>query len=288
MKGKPRIAIVGAGRLGTSLVIALSKAGYKIAELLVRHPDAASRRLAAGVRARLSTPARAALECEVVWFCVPDRAIASAAYQLRSRDWKGKVALHSSGALPSGELKSLHRLGASIASVHPMMTFVRGTQPEMDGVPFALEGEAAAVRTARQVVRDLGGKWFMLPASAKPLYHAWGGLLSPLLVAHLACAEKVARAAGVPAARARRDMLPIVLQTIRNYARFGAGRALTGPLARGDVATIRRHLPDLKRVAEAERVYRALALFAVRQLPVKEGRQLERLLDERPRRVSAK
>jgi predicted short-subunit dehydrogenase-like oxidoreductase (DUF2520 family) len=288
MKAKPRVAIIGAGRWGTSLVTALDKAGYKVAEIVVRHPDAASRALARRVRARLAQVDHASLHCEIVWFCVPDSAIAFAAARLRDRAWTGRVALHSSGALPSGELSVLQARGARIASVHPLMTFAGGKPTELAGVPFALEGDAPALRIGQQLVRAIGGQPFVIAAAVKPLYHAWGSFLSPLLVAYLACAEEVAGAAGLPSAKACRNMLPIVLQTIHNYALTGAGAALTGPLTRGDLATIRGHLRELRRFPDAERVYRALSLFAVHRLPVKDRKQLERLMGGRARRVSAK
>jgi predicted short-subunit dehydrogenase-like oxidoreductase (DUF2520 family) len=168
-----------------------------------------------------------------------------------------------------------------------MMTFAGGTQSNLEGVPFALEGDAAAIRTAQRIVRGLGGYSFVISARAKPLYHAWGGFLSPLLVAHLACGEKIANAAGIPVAKARRNMLPILAQTIVNYARLGPGASLTGPLARGDVGTIQRHLDELRKISDVEEVYRALSRFAVRELPVKKGREVEKLLSPR-RKTSGK
>src|SRR5208283_599157 len=146
-------------------------------------------------------------QADVVWFCVPDGAIASAARSMmRATDWEGKVALHSSGALSSDELGVLQRRGAAVGSAHPLMTFVRGARPPLDGVPFAIEGDAAAARGARRIVKDMGGYSYSIRKSNKPAYHAWGTFASPLFDALLATAEQVAAAAQVSRTDARRRM----------------------------------------------------------------------------------
>ncbi len=107
------------------------------------------------------------------------------------------MVFHSSGALTSDELAPLREKGARVASVHPMMTFVRGTVPEMAGVAFAIEGDAAAVRVATSVVQRLGGVGLTIKKQNKVLYHVFGSFASPLLVALLASLEEVAMAAGI-------------------------------------------------------------------------------------------
>ena len=134
MAVKPRIAIVGPGRLGSALALELRRAGYRISAI-VSGNSAASRRkgqaLARRVHARWSAPGTP-FDADLVWFCVPDREIARAARQLEKLvEWKGRIALHSSGALASDELQALRRRGAAVASVHPLMTFVRGSMPSL-------------------------------------------------------------------------------------------------------------------------------------------------------------
>ena len=87
--------------------------------------------------------------------------------------WKGITVFHSSGALTSDVLSSLRERGAKVASVHPGMTFVRQSPPRLKGVPFGVEGDPAAVRFARNVVRDLGGTAHPIKAENKVLYHAF-------------------------------------------------------------------------------------------------------------------
>ena len=200
MPAKPQIAIVGPGRLGNALSLALVKSGYRVNEIISRDSRGSQRRarqIARNARSFTTTLKTANLDSDLIWFCVPDSEIAAAALALlQSAEWKDKVVFHSSGALGSDELKVLRRRGASVASVHPMMTFVRGSIPSLKGVAFALEGDRKAVRLARRIARDLGGESFSISKIDKIAYHALGGFSSPLLVAVLATAEQVAGAAG--------------------------------------------------------------------------------------------
>src|SRR5579863_6880904 len=249
---KPRIAIVGAGNLASALAVSLWAAGYKIEQVVAREQAASMRRalrLAREIGTSAVAAARAHIQAEIVWFCVPDGAIAAAAESLKeAANWHGKVALHSSGALASGELDALQRRGAAAASVHPLMTFVRGSRPSLVNAPFALEGDHKAVRAARAIVRNLRAQPFTLRKQHKAAYHTWGMFASPLLDALLAASERVAGAAGVSRKAARERMLPILQQTLANYARLGAPGAFSGPIARGDVATVEKHLSVLRAV----------------------------------------
>jgi predicted short-subunit dehydrogenase-like oxidoreductase (DUF2520 family) len=283
MAAKPRIAIVGPGRLGRALALELKRVGYTISEIVSRSRAASKRKagdLARKVRAHSSTSDQARLDADLVWFCVPDREIAASARQLASVvDWTKKIVFHSSGALASDELKFLRQRGAAVASVHPLMTFVTGSMPSLRGVPFAMEGDAAAVRSARQIVRALGGEAFTIRKQYKAAYHAWGAFASPLLVAMLVTAEQLARKAGLSAVEARKKTIPIVRQTIANYAALGGAGAFSGPIVRGDAEIVRKHLQVLRKVPEATDVYLALARAALRYLPARNRAELKRVLD---------
>ena len=191
---------------------------------------------------------------------------------------KIRFALHSSGALSSRELAPLRTAGAKVASVHPLMTFVAGARPSLTGVPFAVEGDAAATRVASRIVRQLGGESFALPASRKAAYHAWATMTSPLLLAYLVTLEEAACAAGLSRQAARRTSLPIIRQTLANYSRLGPARSFSGPLVRGDAATVAKHLAALKKHPGPREVYVALARAALRGLPVKNRDELKRWL----------
>ena len=282
MPAKPQIAIVGPGRLGSALSLALTQAGYRVNEIISRESPGSqqrARQIARNTRSFTTTLKTANLDSDLIWFCVPDREITAAARALfQSAEWKDKVVFHSSGALGSEELKVLRRRGAAVASVHPMTTFVRGSTPSLKGVAFALEGDVKAVRLARRITRDLGGEAFAISKINKIAYHTLGGFSSPLLVAMLATAEQVGGAAGLSKVQARKVMLPILQQTVANYGALGPAGAFSGPIVRGDVEIVREHLRILKGIPAAKEVYVALARAALKYLPVKNRKELGRLL----------
>lgn len=294
MTGKPTVAIVGAGRLATFLAVALHDAGFTVTEIVARDSPRSrrhARTLAAKVGAQTVTANSAALDATLLWFCVPDREIRGAASALAGHlavhqkhkapsrvPSKARFAFHSSGALLSRELEPLRKAGAAVASVHPLMTFVAGAHPSLQGVPFAMEGDDAATRVARRIVRELGGESFALPAARKAAYHAWATLTSPLLLAFLVTLEEAARAAGFTRQDARRKSLPIIRQTLANYSRLGPAQSFSGPLVRGDAETVAKHLAVLEKHPGAREVYVALARAALRGLPVENRDGLKRLL----------
>ena len=300
---KPRIAIVGSGNLSSALAPALLRAGYSIDSVVSReNPESLgrARSLARKVRATAVAASRTQITADVIWFCVPDGQIASASRSLvsgkrkqmhvrkarkpeaGSREgagaWKGRIAIHSSGALTSDELFALRQRGASVASVHPLMTFVRGSRPSLAGVPFSIEGDAAAVRVARKIVKDLRGQPFSIRKSDKSAYHAWGMFASPLLTALLAVTERVAAAAGVTRKAGKQRALPIIAQTVANYAALGPAAAFSGPIVRGDADTVSKHLRVLQRTPLARVVYIALAKASLEYLPVKQRAKLKKML----------
>ena len=281
MAGKPSIAIVGAGNLGTALALALREAGYRIESVIARRGKSLTRarRLARQVRSRAVLIAED-VKARVLWLCVPDSEIARVASSLAERfQGQGKIVFHSSGALGSETLEPFRRKGAAVASVHPLMTFVQGSRPSLARVSFAIEGDPAAARGARGIVRDLGGESYAISRKEKNAYHAWGTFASPLLTALLATTEQVAGLGGVTKKAARQRMLPILLQTVRNYGTFGAAAGFSGPIVRGDVETVRRHLEVLRSAGVPRQVYGALARAALEYLPAKNKASLRRLLE---------
>jgi predicted short-subunit dehydrogenase-like oxidoreductase (DUF2520 family) len=282
MTRKPTVAIVGAGSLASSLAPALAQAGYTITEIIARGPKQSlerARALATKVGARVATVETAALNADLLWFCVPDREIRVAATSIASRGASAtRFAFHSSGALLSRELEALRKQYVKVASVHPLMTFVPRSQPSLIGVPFALEGDAAATKLARRVARDLGGESFSLLARKKTAYHAWATMTSPLLLAYLVTLEEAAEAAGIARKNARRMSLPIISQTLANYGSLGSKHSFSGPFIRGDAETVAKHLAVLNTLSGAREVYVALAKTALRGLPVKNRKELRPLL----------
>jgi len=276
------ITLIGAGNLAQALGPALKAAGYRIEVVAGRNTAESQRRarsLARRLGAKWCSVEQVKPTSDVVWLLHTDDALATTAQTLaRAGGWRGKVALHSSGALSSDVLQPLKKAGAHTASLHPMMTFVAGTSLEMSKVPFAVEGDRAALAAAKQIVRRLHAEIFPIRKSAKVLYHALGSFSSPMIVATLVTAERVGRAAGLSLPQTRKMMAAILQQTLKNYMERGPAAAFSGPIKRGDLETVRRHLRALKRVPEAGEIYRALVRSALRDLPSVRKKELLRLV----------
>jgi predicted short-subunit dehydrogenase-like oxidoreductase (DUF2520 family) len=279
MAKKLSMTIVGPGSLGGALAIAFKAAGYQVQEVVYRSDRKRALEVARRARSNAVTFNNAIFSGDVVWICVADDAIGETAAAMTDRSkWKGKYVFHASGALSSDELRALKRKGASVASVHPMMSFVRSANPSFRQVAFAVEGDASAKKVAAQIAKSLGGFSFELKKEDKPLYHALGAFASPLFIAHLSAVEKIGRKLRLEPEQTRRIIAPILQQTLRNYLEHGPSAAFSGPLKRGDVQTIGRHLEALELVSEVDEIYRALAKVAVRTLPVKQRAAIVKLL----------
>jgi len=279
---RPSIAIVGSGRVGSALARHLSQAGYRIVEI-VGHSEASihkARRLARELQAHASLLARARLIADIVWFCVPDPQIAGVAAALCGRDWKGKIAFHASGALSSSALGDLQKEGASVASVHPLMTFVSNSLPDLRGAIVAIEGDRRALAAARKIARQLKAVPLELHSKQKPAYHAFATLICPLLVSLLASAEKLVVEMGLSMGSVRKGMMPIIRQTLANYERIGPNHAFTGPIARGDTETINQHRIALADDASASAIYAALGRAALKNLPANNAHKIKLQLDK--------
>jgi predicted short-subunit dehydrogenase-like oxidoreductase (DUF2520 family) len=274
------ISFIGAGALANGLAKLLCAQGFSIAEIVARESQESKRRanaLARLVGAVGVTLRSAELTCDVLWLAVPDEAVEDVSRALASRAELPRIVLHASGALSSRALSALAERGVQTGSAHPMMTFVAGAPPSLEGVWFAVEGSAEAVRAARAMAGKLGASSFTIEPESKILYHAFGAMLSPMLAAELEVAERVGLRAGISARDVRRIMEPIVLRTVKNVLCNGAGRSFSGPLARGDVRTVAAHLKSLDGLPESS-VYRALMAYATETLPVKRSDEMKRLL----------
>lgn len=285
MKSSLSISFLGAGALASGLARRLCERGVRVPEVLSR-PAVESRRRAAALAREVGavpgTMATAALACDVLLLAVPDAAIAGTAKSLARRfarrAMRPRVVLHASGARDSSALAPLSALGIATGSAHPMMTFVAaGPPPDLRGAYFALEGAPAAVRAGRSIARLLGALSFVLSPEKKPMYHAFGAMLSPMLAAELEAAANLGRRAGISPRVLRALMRPIVERTVANVLAEGAAHSFSGPLVRGDVDTVKAHLLALAHLPEAK-VYRALVAYATQTLPVARRAAMKRLL----------
>lgn len=280
--------LVGAGRLGTVLAAALAGRGWR-PELVVdtdaRAAREARRAIGAG-RAAGSVRASSRLG-DIVLVAVPDSEIARVAAALAASGvrWAGRTVLHTSGLQPARLLAPLARRGALVASLHPVQSFAGKDAPAsvFAGITWGIEGDPAAVETCVRIVHALRGRVLLLSERDKPLYHAACSLASNALVALEETAAGALRAIGIGGREAEAMLLPLVQGTLQNVKNLGLEKALTGPVLRGDVDTVRGHLEALGQDPEAREVYavlgrRALGLAAKNGLPAGRVRALKRLL----------
>jgi predicted short-subunit dehydrogenase-like oxidoreductase (DUF2520 family) len=265
------VSIVGLGNWGSSLAYALNAAGVRLQEVILSGARSGAGHSGWARALPLTTLDRAQLKADVLWLCVPDAAIARVTGRMVKRvgrrGFKGQVVVHSSGALSAQVLQAAALAGASVASVHPVMSFATRVPVSLQGVPFGVESDAASRRILNALVRRVGGRPFAVHAGSKALYHAVGVLSSPLLVSHLAAAHEAATRAGFTPQQAKKLIEPIVRATLDNFFLRGPGKSFSGPIARGDVQTIDLHLRALKPHPMLAGVYRSLALYALKTLP---------------------
>jgi predicted short-subunit dehydrogenase-like oxidoreductase (DUF2520 family) len=282
-------SIVGAGRLGVSLAAALVRRGWRIALIVDKDLRTArqARRFIGGGRAAAAI-GPASKPGEVVIVAVPDAAISPVAATLAGSgaDWAGRAVLHTSGLLPARALEPLRKKGARTASLHPVQAFPGrdGPASAFKGITWGIEGDPAAVRSAEAIVRRLRGHVLLLSEENKPLYHAACVLASNALVALEWTAAGLFREAGIGDEASAATLLPLAQGTLQNVKILGLEEALTGPILRGDAATLRKHLEALRAAPEAREVYRVmgkavLRMAARRGLAKSKIRTLRRLLE---------
>jgi predicted short-subunit dehydrogenase-like oxidoreductase (DUF2520 family) len=246
------VAIVGAGRMGLALGGALHRAGE--VERLVYygrgmepppHPlfdgaDAAEYRLGPTIIADGTT---------ILLLAVPDGVLGEVAYDYAAAGTapRGCAALHLAGALSTDVLAPLHGAGYAVGSLHPLQAVADRWQSgeRLVGAAFALAGDPAAIAAGRRLASALGGTSFVIPPHLRPVYHAAAVTASNYLVALLSAATRMLARAGLGEEDAFRALLPLVRGTVENIEQLGLSTALTGPIARGDVDTVRLHLARL-------------------------------------------
>jgi predicted short-subunit dehydrogenase-like oxidoreductase (DUF2520 family) len=286
-----RFSIVGAGRVGTALGFALTRKGWELAVIADR--DAAAARESRGIigRGRATTDLRrAARGVHVLFICVPDDAIEGVATRLArsGSGWSGRLVFHTSGLVAASALGPLRARGASVASLHPVRAFPekKGGAHLFRGIYWGLEGDGAAVKAGRGIVKALGGRSFILLEKDKPLYHAACSLASTALISLEGAAASLLEEAGIRRNTATAILLPLVQGTLQNVKKLGLKNALTGPLVRGDVRTVRRHLDVLRSRPVPLEIYKSLGRQALGfvsggRIPAGKVRALRRLLEGR-------
>ena len=251
---EPTVAIVGPGRLGQAMGRLLLGAGMPIEFVAARQLSRAKKaaRFIGGGKATILKDRRLA-EADIILIATSDAAIGAVARALASfrQDWSGKIVLHTCGSLPGSILDPFKKRGAAVGSLHPYQTIPTPSAGvrNLPGCFWSMEGDRQAVRVARRWVKALGGKSFTIAPEAKALYHLSAFLVCPTVVTLMDCSERLLRKAGVPKSVIRSMLGKFVSETVSNFEEFGGRNSLTGPAARGDWATLQRHIVELQRFA---------------------------------------
>lgn len=281
-KEKSEVAIIGAGRLGSALALALQARSYRIRSVVARTSKSA-RKAAELLDGKVEPLAAKQLSsislADVVLVTVPDDQIASVATKLGELNPGQKpVVLHTSGALSSEILAPLRARGWSTGSIHPLIS-VTDPQTPIAGAFWCVEGDPRAVRLAKAIVRDLGGTSFSINSAEKPLYHAAAVMTSGHVTALFDLALEMLIACGLTRKTARQILQPLLASAVHNLETKDPAQALTGSFARGDVETVKRHLAALKdhKLADALELYCKLGRRSIKL--TKKGSGIKRILD---------
>ncbi|MCX6139139.1 MAG: DUF2520 domain-containing protein [Ignavibacteriales bacterium] len=267
---KHQVTIVGAGTVGNALGLAFRRAGIPVRAIYSR-TFAHARSLARKTDARWFSPL-GAIERKisgVVFIAVADDAIKEAVCLLADtqQQWNGVTVLHTSGALASSELSVLKKRGAAIGSFHPLQTFPKkGTPATLQNVRVCVEGDAHAAVVGQSLALAIGASPFVLRPRQKILYHIAAVFGSNYLVTLLSVVEELGNHFGLDEKSALQLFEPLITATLGNVRRMGAAQALTGPIARWDVDTIRKHTDALstKKFSDILSLYASLGLATAR------------------------
>jgi predicted short-subunit dehydrogenase-like oxidoreductase (DUF2520 family) len=277
-KQKTAVSIIGSGRLGTTLGVALLHRGYSIQSLVARRVQSAhkaARLLDAESQVLAAKELLSLKPAHVFLITVPDDQIASVAEEMSRLEFNA-TALHTSGALSSEVLAPLRKKGWHTGSIHPLLSVSKAGDP-IEGAFWSVEGDKSAVRLGKTIVQDLGGRSLFIRSEDKPLYHAAAVMVSGNVTALFDVALGMLGDCGIKRTTARSILLPLIASSVRNLETKDPAQALTGTFSRGDLETVKRHLAAIKDNHDALELYRLLGKRSLKL--TKEHPQITQLLD---------
>lgn len=251
-----KISIIGIGRVGGALAIALMENGYEI-ENLVARKDEDFERINEIIQANLKFLLFDELKkitSDVILITTQDSEISNVARSLAQNLRHKPFVFHTSGALSSEVLQNLNSIGCKIGSIHPLVSIsdsILGAQ-RFENAYFCVEGDDEAVKIAEQIVKNLKGKSFSIETKYKTLYHASAVTACGHLVALIDVAIEMLTKCGLDEKNAREILLPLTKSTFENLVTQTTTAALTGTFARADVETLEKHLKILRENVSTE------------------------------------
>jgi predicted short-subunit dehydrogenase-like oxidoreductase (DUF2520 family) len=263
------VAIIGPGKVGTALGILYARGGYRVVAIGGRDPKRAE--LAAsqiGSDTLSCNVVDAAHAADAIILSVTDDSIKDVCAQIarEAACRRGAVLIHCSGALSSIDLFAIHRTcHCSLGSMHPLQTFpdVDSAIEKIPGAYCFYEGDERATKFITHFARVIGLIPVEIHREEKALYHAAAVMASNYLVTLLDMMIETARLSGIDQDKVWPAFRPLIYGTLENVGRQGTAPSLTGPISRGDIDTVRKHLQSLDRVdPAAARLYRELGIKA--------------------------
>lgn len=264
---QPKIGFIGTGTVGTALAVRLSAKGYLVVAASDKTVSSIQRfaEIVPGCKA-FERNQDVADNAELAFITTQDDAIAPVAASLK---WhKGQSVVHCSGAAPADILNPAKADGAEIGAMHPLQAFA-GIDNAIDNIPgstFGIEADEPLFSTLRDMAVALGGSWAKLDAGDKVLYHAAAVLASNYCVTLIKLATDLWQSFGIDPKQATQALLPLLEGTIKNIGNIGIPDCLTGPIARGDVGTIRKHIAALE--ASSPQVLPAYLEMGLHTIPI--------------------
>jgi predicted short-subunit dehydrogenase-like oxidoreductase (DUF2520 family) len=251
------VSIIGVGRVGGALALALCEKGYRIENLISRNTENA-RKIAGQIS---SSPEIKTLENfkitseEIIFIAVQDSEIKNVVEKFTQNPPKSETFFfHTSGSLSSEVLSSLKDKNCKTGSIHPLVSisdsFI-GVKRFKDSY-FCVEGDSEAVKIAEKIVKDLGGKSFSIETKYKTLYHASAVTACGHFAALINTAAEMLETCGIKKSEAKKILMPLVKSTFENMEEQSFAEALTGTFARGDLETLEKHIETLKENATRE------------------------------------
>lgn len=258
-------SIIGPGRLGSSLLDGLKRAGYRPLSVFVRSsPENQPFPAADGTLCINGLPRSEEELGRWVFITTQDDQIAPVADALSGSDmdWRDRNLIHCSGNLHSGVLEAVAEKGAKTASMHPLQTFIRGSDGSaFEGITVSLEGDPQLTEELSAAVVAMGAKPLPLDRDQKRVLHTAAVFISNYTVSLARISDRLIREA-LPEGDYR-ILLPLLKKTVQNLEESGFGNALTGPVARGDAETIEKHLSVLQNDRELLSLYKQLGNVAL-------------------------
>ncbi len=260
-----KIGFIGAGTVGTALSLRLSDRGYQVVAVSSRSQTSAEKLAQELTGCHAVNDGQAVAEAaELVFITTPDDAIVPVVSEIK---WHpGQSVVHCSGADSTDILEPAKKSGAQVGAFHPLQTFASVKQA-IDNIPgstFAVEAEEPLLTALKDMATALDGQWIELKAGDKVVYHAAAVIACNYLVTLVKLATDLWQTFDVPTQQATKALMPLLRGTLNNIDNVGIPQCLTGPIARGDTGTIKKHLNALQKVAPAVlSTYRELGLQTI-------------------------